>query len=84
MKCLRLSNFQASDRVAKNYLNIRQPDTHTYFPLDIQNETLSIVQYKKNFFIKASELDGVYETLHSKNDQIIRYVLDIEASKAEL
>jgi len=34
--------------------------------------------------IKASELDGVYKTLHSKNDQIIRYVLDIEASKAEL
>ena len=30
--------------------------------------------------IKASELDGVYETLRGKNDQIIRYVLDVDAS----
>ena len=31
--------------------------------------------------ITAAELDGVYEVLEKKNDQVIRYVLDIAANK---
>merc|ERR1711973_620451 len=35
----------------------------------------------KTKLIKATELDNVYEVIQKKNDQVIRYVLDIEASK---
>jgi len=35
----------------------------------------------KTKLIKATELDNVYEILQKKNDQVMRYVLDIEASK---
>ena len=37
--------------------------------------------FSKIKLIKASELDDVFSLLEKKNDQIVRYVLDIEASK---
>ena len=30
--------------------------------------------------VKAGQLDAVYESLAKKNDQVVRYVLDIDAS----
>ena len=34
----------------------------------------------KTKLVKATELDGVYSSLEQKNDQVVRYVLDIQAS----
>lgn len=37
--------------------------------------------FSKIKLVKASELDHVFSILEQKNDQVVRYVLDIEASK---
>ena len=52
------------------------PETQECMDFCAKNKIFSKIK-----MVKASELDDVFATLVNKNDQVIRYVLDIEGSK---